>query len=346
MAEESKLICRDFGASFLVKKGVTEKDIAANPVLAGYCTFDQAKDVKTFSSAILDAVAFMLEQPHGEWTVHQELRNRIAAKGEAEEGYEGTVARRLVMEALHSYKSLNVQLNHKSLDRFIDLLCGDTTTELTAFIRNEIGPRVKANQGFNFVHVFNAYAILAGIVSVVYFVDQIETFSNWARNQDREIKILRESICQTSPTAEIASFVFQMHASALTGLENWWLAEHLPSLDFETQINQTRIINLKGLQTSAEAEKLALKYLGENRVEGMEVSSPLHPFSEAGVEYVRAFTKGNPRKFLETLGVILDHAVQAQESVIDLSLIESLLGEGYEDTGSETEEDDFDNVER
>jgi len=346
MAEESKLICRDFGASFLGKKGVTEKDIAANPVLAGYCTFDQAKDVKTFSSAILDAVAFMLEQPHGEWTVHQELRNRIAAKGEAEEGYEGTVARRLVMEALHSYKSLNVQLNHKSLDRFIDLLCGDTTTELTAFIRNEIGPRVKANQGFNFVHVFNAYAILAGIVSVVYFVDQIETFSNWARNQDREIKILRESICQTSPTAEIASFVFQMHASALTGLENWWLAEHLPSLDFETQINQTRIINLKGLQTSAEAEKLALKYLGENRVEGMEVSSPLHPFTEAGVEYVRAFTKGNPRKFLETLGVILDHAVQAQESVIDLSLIESLLGEGYEDTGSETEEDDFDNVER
>ena len=27
MAEESKLICRDFGASFLTKKGATEKDI-------------------------------------------------------------------------------------------------------------------------------------------------------------------------------------------------------------------------------------------------------------------------------------------------------------------------------
>ena len=86
MSEESKKLCSDFGADMLEKRGVNEAAIRENPVLAGYCTFDHAKDVKTFASALLDAVAFMLEQPHGDWTVHQELRNRISEDNDAEEG--------------------------------------------------------------------------------------------------------------------------------------------------------------------------------------------------------------------------------------------------------------------
>src|SRR6266581_498746 len=70
-------------------------------------------------------------------------------------------------------------------------------------------------QGFNFVHIFNVFLIAAGIVYVVYFVDQIENFARFARNQERDLKILRESMCQTSPTDGMASFVFQMHVHAL-----------------------------------------------------------------------------------------------------------------------------------
>ena len=44
MSEESKRLCSDFGASMLEKRGVDDDAIAENPVLAGYCTFDQAKD--------------------------------------------------------------------------------------------------------------------------------------------------------------------------------------------------------------------------------------------------------------------------------------------------------------
>jgi len=346
MAEESKRVCSDLGASMLRERGVKADDIEANAILAGYCTFDQSKEVKTFPSALLDAVAFILEQPCGEWTVHQELRSRIAMRAEAEEGYETEGVRHALRDRLHSYKSLNVQLNHKTLDRFIDLLSGDDTNTLSICIRNDIGPRVKASQGFNFVHVFNAYASLAGIVSVTYFIDQIENFAKWARNQDREIKILRESMCQTSPTAEMASFVFQMHIAALQEIEDWWTAEHLPSLDFELPLNKTRTINLKGLQTKEEAKTLAARYLKDFRGDHVSPPDSLHPFPEEVIEVVRDASKGNPRKFLETLGQILDHAEAEQHSTIDLLFVEPLLGEDYSDGSEEVVDDDLDNIER
>jgi hypothetical protein len=351
MAEESKGVCNDFGLKILRRFKVKEDNAKANPFLAGYCTFDQAKEIKSFSAALLDAVAFIVEQPYedGELTVHQELRQRIAEKNNAEENYEGEAVRNALRKQLRTYKTLNVQLSHKTLDEFIELLAGDNTEALTSFIRNEIGPRIKAKQGFNFVHVFNAYALCAGIVSVTYFIDQIENFAKWARNQDQEIKVLRESMVQTSPTSEMASFVFQMHVSALQEIEDWWQAEHLPSLDFEQAINRTRTINLLGLQTTEEATTLAARYLKEYRAAGVkEPRDPLHPFPEEVIKVVRDATRGNPRKFLETLGQILEHAVTSGERVIDLSLVEPLLGDDYQDTTDEESggEDDFENEER
>jgi hypothetical protein len=346
MAEESKKICRDFGASLLRSHHVKDEDIVANPVLAGYCTFDQAKGVKTFASAVLDAVTFILERSFGDGTVHQELRRRIAAKADADEGYESEAVRQSLRDKLRSYRGLNVQLNHKTLECFIDLLCGTDTQTLASFIRNEIGPRVKSDQGFNFVHVFNAYALLAGIVSITYFVDQIENFAKWARNQDREIKVLRESMCQTSPTAEMASFVFQMHIGALQEIEGWWTTEHLPSLDFGIPINRTRTIDLKGLQTKEEAEALAARYLGDFRLDNAAATDPLHPFPKEVIALVRDATRGNPRKFLETLGNILDHAVADGQQIIDLVFVQPLLATDYQDSVEDAGEDDLDNVER
>jgi len=72
----------------LTRIGAVEEDIVENPFLAGYCTFDQGKDVKTFPAALLDAVAFILESESGESsTVHLELRRRILERIDAEEGY-------------------------------------------------------------------------------------------------------------------------------------------------------------------------------------------------------------------------------------------------------------------
>lgn len=346
MAEESKKICQDFGASLLRNHHVQEEDIAANPMLAGYCTFDQAKGVKTFASAVLDAVAFILERPLGDGTVHQELRRRIAAKADADEGFEEEAVRQSLRDKLRSYRGLNVQLSHKTLERFIDLLCATDTQALASFIRNEIGPRVKSDQGFNFVHIFNAYALLAGIVSITYFVDQIENFAKWARNQDREIKVLRESMCQTSPTAEMASFVFQMHLGALQEIDSWWMTEHLPSLDFGVPINRTRTIDLKGLQTKEEAETLAARYLRDFRLDNAGTTDPLHPFPKEVIAFVRDATRGNPRKFLETLGNILDHAVAEAQQTIDLVFVEPLLATDDQGGADDTGEDDLENVER
>jgi hypothetical protein len=345
MAEESKRIDADFGQAMLERAAVGKEDIVANPVLAGYCTFDEAKGVRSFAAALLDAVIFILESRHGQGTVHNELRRRLAEKIEANDGYEGEEVKQALLKELRGFRGLNVQLTHPTLNGFVDRLCADDTGDLVNYIRHEIGPRIKATQGFNYVHVFNAFVGLAGIVYVVYFIDQIENFARWVRKQDREIKILRESMCQTSPTSELASFVFQMHFRAERAIEDWWNSEHLPSLSFNKPLNVTRVVDLKGLQTTDEAVALAARYLQESRAEGPKVTINLHPFSEDVIEAVRTATRGNPRKFLETLSSILDHAELEQHRRIDLTFIQPLLGE---DVGEEVgeEDEDYSNPER
>lgn len=346
MAEESKRICRDFGATMLAKMDVDNKSVKENPLLAGYCSFDQAKGVRSFSSAVLEAVAFILEQPFDGHTVHQELLHRIGVRADAEtvpDLNDELVLQRLSKKVRHY--GLNIQLSHKTVTHYMQALCKTDTEALTSFIRTEIGPRIKANEGFNFVHIFNALARLAGIVHVTYFIDQIETFAKFVRNQDRDVKILRESMCQTSPTSQMCSFVFQMHVAAMDAIENWWKSEHLPDLDFQKPINQTRTINLQGLQTTEDAVTLANKYLGDSRLEGSRPPTSLHPFSEEVIEAIREDVGGNPRDFLRRLGDILDHAVADNHPVIDLVYIEPLLEQDFQDEASD-EDDDLENPER
>src|SRR5205807_6656192 len=145
-----------------------------------------------------------------------------------------------------------------------------------------------ATQGFNFVHVFNAFVSLAGIVYVAYFIDQIENFAAWTRKQDMEVKVLRESICQTSPTAEMSSFIFQMHIRAEQAIENMWKSEHLPSLSFSKKINEARIVYLEGLDSTDEAVDLATHYIEKCRIQDFKVPSPIHPFTEDVIEAVRS----------------------------------------------------------
>jgi len=345
MAEESKRINADFGAAMLQRMGVVDEDIEQNPVLSGYCTFVQAQEVKTFPAALLDSVTFILESAHGNGTVHEAVRRRIALRVGATEGYEGEAIERALREELRKFRSLNIQLNHKTVERFIALLAGSNTQDLVDFIRHEIGPRIKAAQGFNFVHVFNAYVGVAGILYVVYFIDQIENFARFVRVGDRDIKILRESMCQTAPTCNMASFIFQMHIRAQEGIEDWWTSEHLPSLDFSRKVNETRTIDLQGLQRKEEAYELAKKYLQDYRLAGSTPPGPLHPFTEEILETVRGSAKGNPRDFLRTLGNILDHAVADNQKRIDLTFIQPLLEADYEDE-PEAVEDDFTNPAR
>ena len=344
MAQEATEINSDLGASKLRKFGVDKAEIAQNPFVAGYCTFDQAKEVKSFPAALLDAVAFMLESRCGEGNLHSALRDRITQRIEADEGYEGEAIFRALQKELRKFRGLNIQLTHASVERFIQKLCHDDTEELVNLIRHEIGPRVKVSQGFNFVHIFNTFLMIAGIVYVTYFIDQIENFARFARNQERDLKILRESMCQTSPTDSMASFVFQMHVHALQAIEGWWDdIEHLPSLDPKKPINSTRIVDLQGLTKRKQAEILAAKYLADNRIAGAKNAPQLHPFDADIIEAVRQATKGNPRRFLEKLSGILDNAVVNERKKIDLAFVTPLLEDDAEaiSPAEEADEDLF-----
>lgn len=350
MAEESRRINMDFGRAMLEQAEVGEQDIEENPVLAGYCTFDESKGIKSFPATLLDAVIFILESKYGEdSTVHAELRRRLIEKLDAPEGYENEEIKKALLKHLQKYRGLNIQFSHATLDGFIDRLCHPDTDDLVQFIRHEgIGPRIKATQGFNFVHVFNAFASLAGIVYVAYFIDQIENFASWTGKRDREVKVLRESMCQTSPTAEMSSFIFQMHIRAEEAIENIWTNEDLPSLSFNKKINGARIVYLVGLRTTAEAVDLVTHYLDKCRKEGVKVPNPLHPFTEDVIEAVRLAANGNPREFLESLFDILNQAEAENQKKIDLTFVQRLLdddGDG-EDVSEDDEETDLSNPER
>ena len=279
-------------------------------------------------------------------SVHQELRNRICDRIEADEGFEGFSIRRHLERRLRGYQSMGLQLSHKKIKEFIDGLCDDDTDRLLGTI-DEIGPRIKAAQGFHFVHIFNTFLLLAGVDYVAYFIDQIENFAKYSRKQDQDIRVLRESICETSPTREMASFIFQMHVQAQELIEDWWdNIEHLPSLDAKKRINSTRIVELKGLTNKKEAVVLAQKYLQAKRVPGFKPPHPLHPFNEDIVDAVRKSQSGNPRKFLEQLGAILDQAVADKRSKLDLAYIQPLLEDIPEAITQDDEEQEYSNLER
>jgi hypothetical protein len=348
MAEESRRINKDFGRAMLEMAEIGEQDIHENPVLSGYCTFDQSKGVKSFPAALLDAVIFILECKHGEHsTVHAELRRRLISKIDATEGYESEEIKQGLLKELRKYRGLNVQLSHATLNGFIDRLCREDTGDLIRFIRHEgIGPRIKATQGFNFVHVFNAFVSLAGIVYVAYFVDQIENFASWTRKQDMEMKVLRESICQTSPTAEMSSFIFQMHIRAEAAIENMWKSEHLPSLSFNKPMNASRVVYLTGLGSTEEAFDLAAAYLAPSRKPDVKVPSLIYPFNEEVIEAVRSAVGGNPRTFLESLFNILNQAELQNHKKIDLLFVQPLLEDVGEEVSDEEDDNEYSNPER
>ena len=346
MAEESKQINHDLGMSMLLKMKVEENDITANPVLAGYCTFDQSKGITSFPAVLLDAVAFILRSSCGSWNVHKELRARILSTLGNTGGYDGEAIYKPLLKYLRSFGGLNIQLSHHTLIAFMNQLSGDDTDALVGFIRNEIGPRIKASQGFNFVHVFNAFARMAGIVYIAYFIDQIENFARFVRQiqQERDVKIIREAMCQTSPTADMCSFIFQMHVHAQQEIENWWQIEDLPSLTVDDPKNQARIVDIDGLEPK-EAKILAERYLSEFRPEGKIPPTPLFPFSDEIIEAVRQASHGNPRDFLRKLGEILNNARVDMRKTIDLAYVEPLLGEEFSEE-EKADDDSFDNPTR
>lgn len=351
MCEEARIVNRDFGASILERFDVAPEDMIENPFIAAYCSFDQSKGVQTFPAALLEGVAFALRCDRGtDGGVHGELRRRIAARVGAEIGYESEAIKRALVQRLTGFGNLGMQISNRQISGFIDALCHDDTDALGNFVREKIGPRIKAALGFNFVHIFNAFSSLAGIVHVVYFIDQVENFAKYARRQDRDVRILREAMCQTSPTADMASFVFQMHINALQVLEPIWQSEHLPSIDYSIPLNRGRIVDLQGLRPGAATMQFTAKLLAANRPSGVQPPTKLHPFNEDSLELVRQSVGGNPRRFLENLDSVLEHAQEARSGaysptgLLDLSFVQALVDKGATQFVTADREDDDDDI--
>src|SRR5437868_824806 len=131
MAEESRLINKDFGAATLKQLGADEEDIPNYPFLSGYCSFVQAREVKSFPAALLDAIIFILDGTDDMGTkVHEKLLERIADRHNVDPDYPGESIRELLWKHLQSYSGLSLQLNHKTTNGFINRLCHHSTEDL------------------------------------------------------------------------------------------------------------------------------------------------------------------------------------------------------------------------
>ena len=75
----------------------------------------------------------------------------------------------------------------------------------------------------------------------------------------------------------------------------------LPSIDYAQPLNQTRIVDLRGLASKEHACQVTARLLEGKRPSGAKPPTALHPFDPNVLELVRQACDGNPRKFLEML---------------------------------------------
>jgi hypothetical protein len=84
-------------------------------------------------------------------------------------------------------------------------------------------------------------------------------------------------------------------------IEPIWQTEHLPSIDYAQPLNQTRIVDLRGLASKEHACQVTARLLEGKRPSGAKPPTALHSFDPNVLELVRQACDGNPRKFLEML---------------------------------------------
>jgi hypothetical protein len=182
------------------------------------------------------------------------------------------------------------------------------------------------------LQILVAFAELAGIKHMTFFVDQVEdfTFQAGAAKLQKNVKIIRDALIEAEPFASLVSFVFQFHPDGYEKLRNAWLHEDLKSLAWDERLNAPYVVVLQGLQTFDSAKVLADRCLNHPSVIGPNRKPGIYPFTEGALKLVWETTKPRPRWFLRVLHDLLQLAKDARADVID----EAFVSPNLEDLGT------------
>ena len=332
MGEEAKLINRDFGKKTLTDLGVPEDEARANPILSSYVSFNTKAQggIANIDSAAFHLTRFMLRQDHeGGASIHQTLRELAAAKlmenGKASPDAETDA---IVQAIRERFQKLAVTIDIRNLlDDYLHHLASPDTEALQRFLADEVGTWHHDRNGLRYLQIFVAFAELAGIEHLTFFVDQVEDFTSQAGAPKRQkyVKIIRDALIETEPFASRASFVFQYHPDAYEKMRDAWLHEDLRSLAWDEPLNAPYVVVLNGLQTFDSAKLLADKCLNHPSVVTPTRKPGIHPFTEGGLKLVWEATRPRPRWFLRVLHDLLQLGKDARINSIDETFIKPMV---------------------
>jgi len=328
MGEEAKLVNQDFGMNTLAYLDVAEDEAQANPILCSYVSFNTKAQggIANIDSAAFHLTRFILRQTHeGGSSIHLALRERAAAKlmedGKASPGAETDA----IIEAVRErFRKLAGTIDFRNLlEDYLQHLASADTEALQRFLVDEVGTWHHDRNGLKYLQIFVAFAELAGIEHMTFFVDQVEDFTSQAGSAklQKNVKIIRDALIETEPFASRVSFVFQFHPDAYEKLRDAWLHEDLRSLAWDEPLNVPYVVVLKGLQTFDSAKLLADKCLNHPSVVAKNRKSGIYPFTDGALKMVWEATKPRPRWFLRVLYDLLQIGKDARVDLIDETFI-------------------------
>ena len=332
MGEEAKLINRDFGRQTLLDLGVSADDADENPILASYVSFNVKAQggISSIDSASFHLTRFMLRSEHERGvSVHQCLRELAAARlveeGKATAGNEGDA----IVEAIRErFRKLASSLDIRNLlADYLYHLASEDTQALQRFLVDDVGTWHHDRNGLKYLQIFVAFAELAGIKHVTFFIDQVEDFTASAGTAklQKNVKIIRDALIETEPFASTASFVFQFHPDAYERLRDAWLHEDMRSLEWDDPLNAPYVVVLKGLETFDSAKLLADRCLNHPSYVESRPRGGIGPFTEGALRKVWEMTKPRPRWFLRVLHDLLQLGNTERIEVLDEAFIEPKL---------------------
>lgn len=332
MGEEAKLINRDLGRRTLMGLGISEEDAAENPILASYVSFNAKAQggIASIDAAAFHLTRFMLRSAHERGvSVHECLRERAAARlveeGKATEGKESEA----IAEAIRDrFRKLAGAIDIRNLlDDYLYYLASDDNNALQRFLTDEVGTWHHDRNGLKYLQIFVAFAELAGIKHVTFFIDQVEDFTFIAgpAKIQKNVKIIRDALVETEPFASTASFIFQFHPDAYERLRDAWLHEDMRSLEWNDPLNAPYVVVLKGLDTFESAYLLADRCLNHETCVLSRPDGGIAPFTEGALKVVWEATKPKPRDFLRVLHTLLQIGSTDRIDVLDEKFIEPKL---------------------
>jgi hypothetical protein len=257
------------------------------------------------------------------------LRELAAARlVEAKKATEGDEADAIVEAIRERFRKLAGALDIRNLlEDYLYHLASDDSDALQRFLADDVGTWHHDRNGVKYLQLFVAFAELAGIKHVTFFIDQVEDFTASAGTAklQKNVKIIRDALIETEPFASTASFVFQFHPDAYERLKDAWLHEDMRSLEWDDPLNAPYVVVLKGLDTFEAARMLADRCLNHESFVLARSGGGISPFTESSLRRVWEATKPKPRDFLRVLNTLLQIGSTDRVDVLDEAFIEPKL---------------------